>query len=268
MSRYQKKIKPICILLWQETVSGSGISWAICKSAPCSRQITTPALHHSVFLQAGCPSCRPTNSVKALKAMLDYDNASTANRIILRAGFTQLFRRTIQSEVTNRPCRLAGLNTPRIAALSPIPLPKKEHRIAHSGYGTTPRSGAISSLSICLCLCLWPSPASGTLTSHALLAQTSLERMTSVGCRHPQRIYVFTRIFGRCKPIYICHSDPTNSQAILQMPPTTYYTPSVVCLYAGQFWSQSRVLQQVPAVASVSAVSLINLIDPRDKIVL
>jgi len=33
----------------QETVSGSGISWAICKSGPCSRQITTPAPHHSVF---------------------------------------------------------------------------------------------------------------------------------------------------------------------------------------------------------------------------
>ena len=32
-------------------MSGSGISWAICKSAPCSRQITTPAPHHSVFLQ-------------------------------------------------------------------------------------------------------------------------------------------------------------------------------------------------------------------------
>jgi len=30
---------------------------------------TTPAPHHSVFLQAGCPSCRPTNSVKALKAV-------------------------------------------------------------------------------------------------------------------------------------------------------------------------------------------------------
>ena len=27
-----------------------------------------PAPHHSCFLQAGCPSCRPTNSVKALKA--------------------------------------------------------------------------------------------------------------------------------------------------------------------------------------------------------
>jgi len=30
-------------------VSGSGISWAICKSAPRSRQITMPAPHHSVF---------------------------------------------------------------------------------------------------------------------------------------------------------------------------------------------------------------------------
>ena len=50
-------------------MSGSGISWAICKSAPRSRQITTPAPHRSSFLQAGCPSCRPTNSVKALKAL-------------------------------------------------------------------------------------------------------------------------------------------------------------------------------------------------------
>jgi len=48
VSQYQKG-KPIWILLKQETVSGSGsgISWAVCKSAPCSRQITTPAPHHS-----------------------------------------------------------------------------------------------------------------------------------------------------------------------------------------------------------------------------
>jgi len=44
-----RKVEPIWILLKQETVSGSGISWARCKSAPCSRQITTPAPHHSVF---------------------------------------------------------------------------------------------------------------------------------------------------------------------------------------------------------------------------
>ena len=44
-----RKIKPIWILLKQETVSGSGISWALCKSAPRSRQINKPAPHRSVF---------------------------------------------------------------------------------------------------------------------------------------------------------------------------------------------------------------------------
>jgi len=63
-----RKVKPNWILLKQDTVSTIGIRWAICKSAPRSRQITTPVPHRSVFLQAGCPSCRPTNSVNALKA--------------------------------------------------------------------------------------------------------------------------------------------------------------------------------------------------------
>ena len=50
MSRYQKgKTKTNLDFLEQETVSGSGISWAICKSAPRPRQITMPTLHHSVF---------------------------------------------------------------------------------------------------------------------------------------------------------------------------------------------------------------------------
>ena len=44
-----RNVKPIWILLKQETVSGSGISLAICKSAPCSRQTTTPAPHHCFF---------------------------------------------------------------------------------------------------------------------------------------------------------------------------------------------------------------------------
>ena len=57
-------------------MSGSGISWTMCKSAPRSRQITTPAPHHSVFLQTGCRSCHPTNTVKALKAQKVHDNAS------------------------------------------------------------------------------------------------------------------------------------------------------------------------------------------------
>jgi len=56
------------ILLKQETVSGSGISCAICKSASRPRQTDNHAsIPQLSFLQARCPSCRPTNSVKALK---------------------------------------------------------------------------------------------------------------------------------------------------------------------------------------------------------
>jgi len=65
-----RKVKHNLDLLEQETVNRSGISWAICKSAPCPRRITMPAPHHWVVLQAGCPSCRPTNSIKELKGYL------------------------------------------------------------------------------------------------------------------------------------------------------------------------------------------------------
>ena len=58
-----RKVKPIWILLKQETVSGSGISWAICKSAPRSRQITMPAPHHSLFYRPDAlPAAQPTVS--------------------------------------------------------------------------------------------------------------------------------------------------------------------------------------------------------------
>jgi len=44
-------------------VSGSVISWAICKSAPRSRQITTPAPHRSVFYRPDAlPATQPTAS--------------------------------------------------------------------------------------------------------------------------------------------------------------------------------------------------------------
>ena len=58
-----RKAKPIWNLLKQETVSGSGISWDICKSAPRCRQITTPAPHHSVFYRLDAlPAAKPTAS--------------------------------------------------------------------------------------------------------------------------------------------------------------------------------------------------------------
>ena len=67
-----KKGKPIWILLKQETVSGSGIHsrhMQVCTSLQSDNHASTPPLS---FLEAGCPSCRPTNSVKALKAMCFY----------------------------------------------------------------------------------------------------------------------------------------------------------------------------------------------------
>ena len=90
-----RKVKPIWILLKQETVSGSGISWATWKSASRSRQITMPVPHHSkVFLQAGCPSCRPTNSIKALKA-----NIQTITDVIVKTlAFLAL---NLQPSLTN-----------------------------------------------------------------------------------------------------------------------------------------------------------------------
>ena len=58
-----RKVKPIWILLKQETVSGSGIRWAICKSAPRSRQITMPATHRSLFYRPDAlPVAQPTVS--------------------------------------------------------------------------------------------------------------------------------------------------------------------------------------------------------------
>ena len=78
-------------------MSGSGISWVVCKSAPCSRQIPTPTPHHS-FLQAGCPSCHPTNSVIALKAILNdyalYKSAHELARALKARGmFARCWRR-------------------------------------------------------------------------------------------------------------------------------------------------------------------------------
>jgi len=58
-----RKVKPFWILLKHETVSGSGISWAMCKSAPRCRHITMSAPHHSVFYRPDAlPAAQPTAS--------------------------------------------------------------------------------------------------------------------------------------------------------------------------------------------------------------
>ena len=69
-----RKVQPIWILLKQETMSGSGISWAICKSAPRSRQTTTPAPHNSVFFTDRMPFLPPNQQHQSNEGTVDYCN--------------------------------------------------------------------------------------------------------------------------------------------------------------------------------------------------
>jgi len=84
VSRYQKgktrKVKTNLNLLEQEIVSGSGICWlyASLHLIP-DNHANIPPLN---FLQAGCPSCCPTNGIKALKANITiyHTHTHTHNR--------------------------------------------------------------------------------------------------------------------------------------------------------------------------------------------
>jgi len=74
VSQYQKG-KPNWILQKKEKGSGNGITWAICKSAPCSKQ--TPCQHPTTqFFTGRMPFLPPnqqrqsTEGYKALKATL------------------------------------------------------------------------------------------------------------------------------------------------------------------------------------------------------
>ena len=64
VSRYQKvKTSLDFTEARDKQVSGSGIRWAICKSAPRSRHITMPAPDHSVFYRPDAlPAAKPTAS--------------------------------------------------------------------------------------------------------------------------------------------------------------------------------------------------------------
>ena len=58
-------------------MSGSSISWAICKSATRSRQITTPAPHHSVFT-GRMPFLPPNQQRQSTVALLLLTSSSSS----------------------------------------------------------------------------------------------------------------------------------------------------------------------------------------------
>jgi len=76
-----RKVKPIWILLKQETVSGSGISWVICKSATRFRQTTTPVPHHCFYRPDALPAAQPTAS-KHWRLVSVCDNLSYGTLVI------------------------------------------------------------------------------------------------------------------------------------------------------------------------------------------
>ena len=75
------------ILLKQETVSGSGIIWAICKSALRSRQITTPAPHHS-FFTCRMPFLPPNQQCQSTEGQKWYQGSTItgSRKFILNGG--------------------------------------------------------------------------------------------------------------------------------------------------------------------------------------
>jgi len=65
-------------------MNGSGISWAVCKSAPCSRQKTTPAVQHpTTQIFAGrMPFLPPNQNSQSTEGKLFF----MTNKLKLRTG--------------------------------------------------------------------------------------------------------------------------------------------------------------------------------------
>jgi len=104
-----RKVKPIRILLKQETVSGSGISWAVCKSAPRSRQITKPAPHHSDFYKPDAlPATQPTVSMH-WRQMALYKSVYYNYYYLLQSTVQFLIWRSTGRATTSIICRYALL---------------------------------------------------------------------------------------------------------------------------------------------------------------
>ena len=92
-----RKVKPIWILLKQETVSGSGINWAICKSAPRSRQ---PRQHQTAqFFTGRMPFLPPKQQCQSTEGLQ------------LTALNWQLYTQKSHEQVCFEPCPSALNNT-------------------------------------------------------------------------------------------------------------------------------------------------------------
>ena len=62
------RMSPFWIILERDD-GGSGDNWSY-KMLKAPAKLSPPTNQHPVFLQVGCPSCHPANSVKALNGFL------------------------------------------------------------------------------------------------------------------------------------------------------------------------------------------------------
>jgi len=97
-----------------EVASGDNWSYKTCKAPVKS---SPPTNQHPVFLQAGCPSCLSTDSVKALKEKLQTSELRAESKHFLWIHFcqkiseNQLIRYTIQSTIIYFFCYFILLTT-------------------------------------------------------------------------------------------------------------------------------------------------------------
>jgi len=84
--------------------------------------LTSAHLHHPpFFLQAGCPSCRPTNSVKALKATKLPDTKKKI-KIYEEALQTRLYWIHIMSNIKQQCCNRETVTTFHLQQIQCVPL--------------------------------------------------------------------------------------------------------------------------------------------------
>ena len=111
------KVKPISGFHWRKrwwvAVASAGLHVQVCTLLRTDNHTSTPPLS---FLQAGCPSCHPTNSVKALKA-----NNTTGNwRLLIGTVFSHLIFKKQNRKIPHRfssftcfqrePLRIIGID--------------------------------------------------------------------------------------------------------------------------------------------------------------
>ena len=75
---------------YQKGKAWAGISWAICTSAPSSRQITTPAPHHSVFYRSDALlAAQPTASKHWRQPSKHWRQLNKKNKRTLNSSWTK-----------------------------------------------------------------------------------------------------------------------------------------------------------------------------------